>query len=54
MITFDQYLLNLVRDGKVTIESAMKNVSSQHDFMLALQQAGMTVPVDSMSPAHSA
>jgi twitching motility protein PilT len=54
MITFDQYLLNLVREGKVTIESAMKNVSSQHDFMLALQQAGMTVPVDSMSPAHSA
>ena len=53
MITFDQYLLNLVRDGKVTIESAMKNVSSQHDFMLALQQAGMTVPVDAMSPAHS-
>jgi twitching motility protein PilT len=53
MITFDQYLLNLVRDGKVTIESAMKNVSSQHDFMLALQQAGMSVPVDAMSPAHS-
>ena len=54
MITFDQYLLNLVRDGKVTIESAMKSVSSQHDFMLALQQAGMTVPVDAMSAAHSA
>ena len=42
-----------MRDGKVTIESAMKNVSSQHDFMLALQQAGMTVPIDAMSPAHS-
>ena len=54
MITFDQYLLNLVRDGKVTIESAMKNVSSQHDFMLALQQAGMSVTVESLSPSHSA
>ncbi len=54
MITFDQYLLNLVRDGKVTIESAMKNVSSQHDFMLAMQQAGMSVTVESLSPSHSA
>ena len=54
MITFDQYLLNLVRDGRVTIESAMKNVSSQHDFMLALQQAGISVTIDALSPAHSA
>ena len=54
MITFDQYLLNLVRDGRVTIESAMKSVSSQHDFMLALQQAGMSVPIDATTPAHSA
>ena len=49
-----QYLLNLVREGKVTIESAMKNVSSQHDFMLALQQAGISVTIDALSPAHSA
>jgi twitching motility protein PilT len=45
MVTFDQYLLNLVREGKVTIDSAMKAVSSQHDFTLALQQAGLSVPV---------
>ena len=45
MVTFDQYLLNLVREGKVTIDSAMKAVSSQHDFTLALQQAGLSIPV---------
>jgi twitching motility protein PilT len=45
MITFDQYMLNLVRDGKVSVGSAMTAVSSQHDFHLALQQAGVTVPV---------
>ena len=44
MVTFDQYMLELVRKGTVTIEAAMKAVSSQHDFSLALQQAGMTVP----------
>jgi twitching motility protein PilT len=44
MITFDQYLLDLVRQGKVTVEAAMKAVSSQHDFSLALQQAGLQVP----------
>jgi twitching motility protein PilT len=45
MVTFDQYLLELVKKGTVTIEAAMKAVSSQHDFSLALQQAGMTIPV---------
>jgi twitching motility protein PilT len=44
MVTFDQYLLELVKKGTVTIEAAMKAVSSQHDFSLALQQAGMTIP----------
>ena len=45
MVTFDQYMLNLVRDGKVSVESAMTAVSSQHDFTLALQQAGMSISV---------
>jgi twitching motility protein PilT len=45
MVTFDHYLLNLVRDGRVSVEAAMQAVSSQHDFTLAMQQAGMTVPV---------
>jgi twitching motility protein PilT len=44
MSTFDQSLLNLVRDGRVTIDAAMKAVSSQHDFVLAMQQAGMETP----------
>ncbi len=45
MVTFDHSLLNLVREGKITVESAMQAVSSQHDFMLAMQQAGMSVSV---------
>ncbi len=45
MITFDQYLLNLVREGRITIESAMTAASSQHDFTLAMQQAGLSLPV---------
>jgi twitching motility protein PilT len=44
MSTFDQSLLTLVRDGKVTVDAAMKAVSSQHDFVLAMQQAGMEAP----------
>jgi Tfp pilus assembly ATPase PilU len=45
MITFDHSLLNLVREGKITIESAMTAASSQHDFTLAIQQAGLSLPV---------
>jgi twitching motility protein PilT len=45
MITFDRYLLNLVREGTITVEAAMQAVSSQHDFTLAMQQAGMSVSV---------
>jgi twitching motility protein PilT len=45
MITFDQWLLKLVEEGKVTVEAALKAVSSQHDFSLALQQAGIAAPM---------
>jgi twitching motility protein PilT len=45
MITFDQSMLELLKDGKITVESAMKSVSNQHDFQLAMQQAGLSVPV---------
>ncbi|MEO8293017.1 MAG: PilT/PilU family type 4a pilus ATPase [Actinomycetota bacterium] len=45
MRTFDQSLLELVKAGAITVEEAMKAVSDQHDFQLALQQAGMAVPV---------
>ncbi len=44
MITFDQCLLNLVKDGRVSVEEAFKAVSNQHDFSLALQQAGIEPP----------
>jgi twitching motility protein PilT len=44
MSTFDHSLLNLVREGKVTVDAAMKAVTSQHDFVLAMQQAGMEAP----------
>jgi twitching motility protein PilT len=45
MITFDQSLLQMLKDGKITVEDAMKAVSNQHDFQLAMQQAGMAIPV---------
>ena len=44
MVTFDQSLLGLVQEGRVTVEAAMKAVSSQHDFTLAMQQAGLEAP----------
>ncbi len=45
MITFDQSLLQMLKDGRITVEDAMKAVSNQHDFQLAMQQAGMAIPV---------
>ncbi len=44
MITFDQWLLKLIQEGKVSVEDAMQAVSSKHDFELALQQAGIDPP----------
>ena len=35
MITFDQWLLKLIKEGKVSVEDAMQAVSSKHDFELA-------------------
>ncbi|MBI3647388.1 MAG: PilT/PilU family type 4a pilus ATPase [Actinobacteria bacterium] len=48
MSTFDQGLLELVQRGRVTVEAAMKAVSSPHDFTLALQQAGLEAPAISV------
>jgi twitching motility protein PilT len=42
MQTFDQALLALVRDGRVTLEDALSVASEPHDFQLMLQQAGVT------------
>ncbi len=45
MVTFDQWMLKLVQDGTITVDSAFKAVSNRHDFELAMQQAGMAIPV---------
>jgi twitching motility protein PilT len=45
MVTFDQSLLALVKEGKVTVEDAFQAVSNRHDFELAMQQAGLALPV---------
>ena len=45
MMTFDQSLLILLQEGKITTEAAFQAVSSRHDFELAMQQAGLAVPV---------
>jgi twitching motility protein PilT len=49
MMTFDQALLHLIQEGRVSVEDAMQAVSSVHDFELALQQAG--IPIPSRPPA---
>jgi twitching motility protein PilT len=45
MATFDQSLLALLQEGRITTESAFQAVSSRHDFELAMQQAGLALPV---------
>ena len=46
MMTFDQSLLILLQEGKITTEAAFQAVSSRHDFELAMQQAGLACPSD--------
>ena len=36
MVTFDQWLLRLIQEGKISTDDAMMAVSSRHDFELAL------------------
>src|ERR687898_81219 len=45
MMTFDQSLLALLQEGKITTEAAFQAVSSRHDFELAMQQVGLPLPV---------
>jgi twitching motility protein PilT len=45
MTTFDQSLLALLLDGRISTGSAFEAVSSRHDFELAMQQAGLALPV---------
>ena len=44
MCTFDQSLLRLVKDEKVTVEAALSASSNPHDFTLQLQQSGIVLP----------
>jgi twitching motility protein PilT len=44
MITFDQTFVQLVRDGKVSVEAALASSTNPHDFQLKLQEAGIAVP----------
>ena len=44
MMTFDQSLLSLVKEGSITVEHAMAAASNPHDFQLHLQQAGIPLP----------
>jgi twitching motility protein PilT len=54
MMTFDQALLKLISEGRVSVEDAMQAVSSVHDFELALQQAGIPIPPSTASASSSA
>jgi twitching motility protein PilT len=44
MRTFDQALLDLLREGRITTEAAFQAVTSRHDFELAMQQIGLPIP----------
>jgi twitching motility protein PilT len=44
MQTFDQSLIALVIDGMVTVEEALRASSRPHDFLLQIEQAGVTLP----------
>jgi twitching motility protein PilT len=44
MCTFEQSLLQLVKDDKVGVEAAVSASSNPHDFTLQLQQSGIAVP----------
>jgi twitching motility protein PilT len=44
MCTFDQSLLELLKQGKVTVDSALSVSSNPHDFTLQLQQARVPLP----------
>jgi twitching motility protein PilT len=45
MLTFDQSILQLVKDGGVSVESALAASTNPHDFQLLMQQAGISSSV---------
>jgi twitching motility protein PilT len=44
MVTFDNSLLQLVKDGKVSVEAALAASTDTHDLTLQLRQASIVVP----------
>jgi len=44
MCTFEQSLLQLVKDDKVAVDAAVSASSNPHDFILQLQQSGIVLP----------
>jgi len=44
MCTFEQSLLQLVKDDKVAVDAAVSASSNPHDFTLQLQQSGIVLP----------
>jgi twitching motility protein PilT len=42
MQTFDQHLLELHKDGRVTLKDAMENATSPHDLRIAVRAAGVS------------
>ena len=45
MMTFDQSVLALLQEGRITTEAAFEAVTSRHDFELAMQQVGLPLSV---------
>ncbi|HWC13007.1 MAG TPA: type IV pili twitching motility protein PilT, partial [Actinomycetota bacterium] len=41
MQTFDQAMIDLYKEGLVTLDDAKAGANNAHDFQLALQQAGI-------------
>ncbi len=44
MQTFDQALVRLYQEGKITVEDAIATSANQHDFRIKLRQLGVTPP----------
>ena len=44
MQTFDQSLLRLYQEGRITMEDAIATSANQHDFRIKLRQLGVTPP----------
>ena len=44
MCTFEQSLLQLVKDEKIAVDAAVSASSNPHDFTLQLQQSGIVLP----------